>query len=63
MLIAGLALLAVLLAWANAAESPDDWPARILAAAVVIAAPLTIQALKKRHQVRTLEQAEGSFER
>ena len=62
-IVAGIVLLFLLLAWANAVEPPDDVLARILAAAVVLAVPLSVQALKKRHQGRTLKQAEGSFEK
>ena len=62
-IVAGIVLLFLLLAWANAVEPPDDVLARILAAAVVLAVPLSVQALKKRHQGRALKQAEGSFEK
>ena len=62
-IVAGIVLLFLLLAWANAVEPPDDVLARILAAAVVLAVPLGVQVVKKRHQGRTLEQAEGSFEK
>jgi len=61
--VIALATLAILLAWANAVEPPSDALPRTLAAAVVFAAPMAVMVLKKRHQARTLEQAEGSVEK
>lgn len=62
-IIVGLGLLAILLAWANAVEPPQDTLPRILAAAVVFASPVTVMFLKRRNQGRTLEQTDGSFEK
>ncbi len=58
-----LAALAILLGWANAVEPPLDLAPRILAGTVVFATGPTVMFLKRRHQARTLEQAEGSFEK
>ncbi|AIY02623.1 hypothetical protein ART_3024 [Arthrobacter sp. PAMC 25486] len=58
-----LAVLAILTAWAVAAEPPNDVLPRILSSVVVFATGMTVMFLKKRHQARTLEQAEGSFEK
>ncbi len=62
-IVIALAGLAILYAWANAVEPPRDVLPRTLAATVVFAAPLAVMFLKKRHQARTREQAEGSFEK
>lgn len=59
--VIALAVLAILLAWANAVEAPLDLLPRILSAVVVFATGPTVMFLKKRQQARTLEQAEGSF--
>lgn len=61
--VIALAVLAILTAWAVAAEPPNDVLPRILSAVVVFATGMTVMFFKKRHQARTLEQAEGSFEK
>lgn len=61
--VIALAVLAIVLAWANAVEPPHDVLPRILAGVVVFATGMTVMFFKKRHQARTLEQADGSFEK
>lgn len=58
-----LAALVFSTVWAVSAEPPNEVLPRILQAAVVFATPITVMFLKRRHQGRTLEQADGNFEK
>ena len=62
-LIAGAAVMAALLAWANNAGPSGELLARILVAVLIVGLILSVQLIKRTRQKRTLGQAEGSFER
>jgi hypothetical protein len=62
-LIAGVVLMAALLAWANNAGTSGELLARILAAVVIVGLALAVQLIKKNHHKTTLAHSEGSVER
>jgi ABC-type multidrug transport system fused ATPase/permease subunit len=62
-LVVGIAAMAALLAWANAAGPTGELLARILVAVLVVGLLVSVQLVKRAHQNRTLVHSEGSVEK
>ena len=62
-LVAGIAAMAALLAWANAAGPTEELLARVLLAVLIVGLLISMQLVKRAHHNRTLAHSEGSVER
>ncbi|MDJ0348391.1 hypothetical protein [Cryobacterium sp. PH29-G1] len=62
-LVVGIAAMAALLAWANAAGPTGELLARISVAVLFVGLLVCVQLVKRAHQERTLAYTEGSVEK
>lgn len=63
LVIAGIAAMAALLAWANTAGPTGELVARMVVAVVIVGLLMSVNLIKRARQRQTLSQADGSVEK